>query len=206
MKSETKMNGLLEQVSDQKFHRLYWRDLAVALEATFAGDTPIKLVGEVNFPELIFPAPEIHLTREEVRRVYHPAIADGDMAEKTEGKITFLPWVDETEVQFHRLVFRLRPAGGNKKFRWVKFGRFGEDSAFGFNVLVHSPYINLDFMSKRAESFVPLFAKVHDGGSGFVYFELSAEVCEEAITLKVKRVAETEAPPPLAEAKPSWLK
>ena len=61
-------------------------------------------------------------------------------------------------------------------------------------------------MRKRGGLFVSLYAKVHDGGSGFVYFELSAEVCEEAITLKVRRVAETEAPPLLAEAKPSWLK
>lgn len=191
-----------EEVSGLKFHSLYGRHLAVALEATFAGDEIITvLVEELNFPDLIYPALVIRQTREEVRRVYYPAIADGDMAGKTDGQIIFLPWVDETEVRFHRLVFRLRPAKGkNNKFPWVRFGRFGEDDAFGF-IVTRSPYIALDFMSKRADEFVPLYVKTQDG-SRFVYFVLSAEAGEEAVTLKVQWVNESEVPLHLAEAKP----
>ena len=217
MKEEMKEMEVSEntgsQISGQKFHRLYGRDLAVALEATFPGDVKIKMLRKFKFPvpALIYPAPEIRCQKEQVRRVYCPAVAEGDMAEQTEGSIIFLPWVDESEVLFHRLVLRLRPGGSeggkNKKFRWLKFGRFGEDSAFGFNTTTDgTPFINLDFLSQRAEEFVPLYAKVHDGGSGFVCFKISAETCEEAVTLNVRRVTEAEIPPHLAETKPGWFK
>lgn len=197
------------EISGQKFHRLFGRDLAVALEATFAGDTEIKFSDETSQSEWfstlvreIKPAPEIHLTKEQSRRVYFPAMLklSADMAAQKEGEIKFLPWVDETEVQFHRLVFRLRPTG-EKKIRWVRFGRFEEDNAFGFNLWTESAYINLDFFSKRANEFVPLYVKVQVGAD-FVYFLLSAEAREEAVTLKVRRVEAAAVPPHLAEAKP----
>jgi len=196
------------------FHPVFGRSLTVALRATFPGDAAVFLE-ELDFPELVSPAPEIHLTREQKRYVGLRAVVvcNSDMSEATEGEIVLASWLkDMSEVQCYHVTLRTQNiARDNNRFRWIKFGRFGEEKTFGFSPMTKKYFINLIFnleadpddpdQQKLRTDFVPVFGKIQDG-EDFVYFEISAEVSEEGVTLKVRRVVEAEVPLHLAEAKP----
>ena len=178
-----------ENVKKQKFHHIVG-NLGIALEATFLANANPEILDEnLEFPEMIYESPE-----KLVIRVYYPAvyrsIRIGQQAE-----IVFVPAVDETEVQFHRLCFRLK---GQPRGRegWVRFARFGEAKTFAFTR--ERPVINLDFFGKRNNNFLPLYLKVCDSARGYLYLKLEAEVRDSQPIIKLTRVSETEVPSQLA--------
>lgn len=184
-----------QTVSYTKFHPVFGAALKVALETTFSPEV-----------ELLFPdVPEgLDLSKliyddVSVRRVYHPAVVSGDMKDKTEAIISFLPFVDQAEALYHRLCFRTKVKQGKFAYQ-VMLGRFGEENPFGFSDL-NKPYINLDFLSKREDGFVPLYVKVVAEGE-FVYFEIRATADEDSVVLAVRRLSEYEVPAHLARSRP----
>ena len=212
------------------FYRIYGRDLAVAVRVTFPGDAVIRPTDEsFKFPELINPSPEIHLTREERRYTDLPAMADVDMSldGKEEGEISFRPWFDVTEAKvplysaldeearhaspFH-IVFRIRPMALNSsKFRWIKFGRFGEESDFGF--VLFGPR-KKHFINLGLEVFDPVYIKVAEK-SGFCYLKIVMDPDSRSgenpisriwegkpVILKTRRVTEQDVPPHLIKSLP----
>lgn len=184
-------------VVKEKFHSIFGADLRVALEATFDPHVNIEPVGEV-YPNLLHVSPF-------VKRVYYPAISDGDMLCSLSGQVVFIPWVNEEEVQYHRLVLWAQSIDG-KNF-WMRFGRFGELESFTFND-VNKPYIHLDFFSLRRDEFIPLYMRARNrffsenGLPEIINFVLEAEITEDSVALNLRRVDEAALPSHLAAEKP----
>lgn len=183
-------------VSNNKFHRVFGRELCVSLEATLDSSSSEEL--QIN-PELYDRNQDLIFRKGNCWRVSHPARVNGDVSEQDDAEIQFLPWFSGPPVLFYRLCFRLRPITGNI-FPWFQFGRFGEEKSFGFNPK-YSEYLALDFFSKRTDEFVPIFVKFQVD-KGFIYFVIEGRVGESGAALKIRRVAEFEVPPHLASAKP----
>lgn len=199
--------------SGSKFHRLYGKCLSVALEATFPLDADLRfLVPELYTAELVYnPSHEVvrrAYSQSQLdylrRRVYHPALEEGDMTKQDNVKVKFIPWVDDTDAQFYRILFRLKPLdGGGKTFRWMQLGRFGEEKPFGFDP--QNPkkcYIYLDLLSKTSE-FKPVYTKVQRDTGDFTYFVIEVAVAEDGVTLSAREVEPREAPEHLAKAMPA---
>jgi len=179
-----------------KFHRVYGKELTVALESTLDPNSDKELDVDRglygNNEHLIF-------RNGDCWRIYYPAIAEGDIRTDLEAVINFLPWFSGPEVLYNRLVLRARPITGSV-YQYIMFARFGEEKAFAFSK--DRPFINLDFFSKRNEKFLPLFVKVKTDNGGFTYFVLEAQWSEDAVTLKISVVAQSEVPPHLEAASP----
>ncbi len=183
--------------TNSKFHRLFGKGLAVALEATLEVGS-----GELDFdPEQIGGKPnqELLFRNGDCWRAYFPAVSDGGIQEGNGAVIVrFIPWFTGPNVLFYRICLRARPLYGNT-FRWLRFGRFGEEAPFGFSPA--KPFINLDFFSQSQE-FNPLYVKVAGDNEEFIYFKVEAEWSEDGPALKLTRVNEQEAPLYLQAAKP----
>lgn len=137
---------LSAEIRTTKWHPIWGKNLAVALEATFAPHiTPVRLADFVSAHDF-----ERNLLYQNgnVIRVYHPAILTGDPHELLE--ISFLAVVDMEECQYLRLCLR-----GMSIPSEIQFAREGEEKTFGFTA--KKPYINLDFQSKC--QFRPLFIR-----------------------------------------------
>lgn len=181
--------------SNSKFHRLFGKELCIALEATLEIDS-----GELEFDAGLFggrPNQDLLYRKGDCWRAYFPAVSDGDIRRDSEAIIRFVPWFAGPNVLFYRICLRVRPLYSNA-FRWLKFGRFGEEEPFGFSPA--KPFINLDFFSQSREEFKPLYVKVADNKE-FIYFVIGAEWSKGPV-LKLKRVEEQDAPPHLQAAKP----
>lgn len=171
-------------VSFTKSHRIFGKALKVALETTFPVDTKLAIIGEWdgrNNPEFVHRGPTC-------LRVYHPAYADGDLADKESGTIEFFPWIDGTAALYHRLSLRFNP----REHTWIRLARFGEDAPFGFETL-DRPFVNLDFYSNRADGFIPLYVKIKTP-TGFVYLVIESQASDERVFVSVKRVSESDVP------------
>ncbi|MFH1672438.1 MAG: hypothetical protein ABIF87_03300 [Pseudomonadota bacterium] len=180
------MTDLAPNVSTSKFHPLFGSDIRVALEATFASDATFDFVNGAYFSELIHQSPK-HF------RIYYPAIVGGDMARDQEGRITFVPWIDESEAQYHRLCFWAQPVTTKKFF--ALFGRFGETNGFGFND-PRKPYLHLDFFGKRQDQFIPLYVRVRNRQSDeIVNLAIEGRAGEDQAELILRRVELNELPP-----------
>lgn len=184
-----------QNFSNSKFHSIFGKELSVALESTLDtySDKELDIDRELygNNEHLIF-------RNGDCWRIYYPADVNGNMETNKEATINFLPWFSGPEVLYNRLTLRATPKEG-KIYRWVMFARFGEEKPFTFSK--DKPhFINLDFFSKRNDNFLPLFVKVKKDGGGFAYFVLEGQWSEEAVTLKISRVTESEAPPHLVAA------
>lgn len=187
---------VMPSVSSNKFHRIYGKELSVALESTLD-----SLSGkDFDFdPQLYSGNEELLFRRMDCWRAYYPATVIGDLATSQETTINFLPWFSGPEVMYNRLAFRARPIAG-KIYRWMMFGRFGEEKPFTF--AKDKPFINLDFFNKRNDKFLPLFVKIQTDTKELIYLSISGEWSDDAVFIKIIRVNETEAPPCLAAAKP----
>lgn len=184
-------------VTTNKFHPIFGKELSVALESTL--DTYSDKELDVD-RELYGDNEHLIFRNGDCWRIYYPAAVNGDMATSQEATINFLPWFSGPEVLYNRLTLRARPKEG-KIFRWLMFARFGEEKSFTFGK-DRPPFISLDFFSKRNEKFLPLFVKVKTDRDRFTYFVLEGRWSEEAVTLEIRRVVESEVPPHLAAAKP----
>lgn len=182
-------------VSNNKFHRLFGKELAVALEATIDSSSDKEL--EID-PALYGRNQDLIYRKNNSWKIYHPAQINGGVSEQETAEIQFLPWFSGPPVLFYRIVFRLRQVTGNI-WPWFQFARFGEEKAFGFNPKI-SEYIGLDFFSRSSE-FVPLYVKAKTE-NGFIYFVVEAELTEGGPILKIRGVAESEVPQHLAVARP----
>lgn len=162
---------MTDEIDNKKFHRLFGKDLSMALEATL--DVRSKLKFDFD-PELFGGNWDLLYRNGDVWRAYYPAVVEGNIAEQENARIRFVPWFSGPEVLHYRLCFRLQPLF-SKIFRWLKFGRFGfgEEKPFGF--LENRPYINLDFYSLTG-AFAPLYAKVKDDRGEFIYFVIEAQM------------------------------
>ncbi len=182
----------VRNASFTKSHRIFGKALKVALETTFPVETKLTIIGEWdgrNNPEFVHRSPTC-------LRVYHPAYADGDLAEKESGTIEFFPWIDGTDALYHRLSLRVNP----RERIWVRLARFGEELAFGFD----SPdrlFVNLDFHSHRADGFIPLYVKINTR-TGFVYLVIESRASDEGASVSIKRVSESDVPDALVSARP----
>jgi hypothetical protein len=200
--------------SDSKFHRLFGKCLSVALEATFPLDVDLTFPnGAIYNNELIYtPSPDAvrkayaqGQPQNLRRRVYHPALEEGDLTKQDAAAIKFVPWVDDAGVQFYRMLFRLRPldGGGGKAFRWMQFGRSSEDKPFSFNPQDPKKcFIYLDLMSKTSE-FKPVYIKVQKDTKDFCYFVVEVEVSADGVAIKARKVAAQEVPLHLSQAMPA---
>lgn len=190
------MNQLESDVSSTKFHSIFGKELSVALESTLDHFSDKEL--EFN-NELYGGNQDLIYRKLECWRTYYPAALVGDITTDQEATISFLPWFSGPEVQYNRLVLRMRPITG-KIFRWMMLGRFGEEKSFSF--AKENPFINLDFFSKRNDKFLPLFVKIKTNAGEFIYFSISGEWGTDAVTLKIARTDESQVPPCLIAAKP----
>jgi len=184
--------------SNSKFHRLFGKELCVALEATLEVGS-----GELEFNTELFggrPSQDLLYRSGDCWRAYSPAVSSGDIRENDEAVIRFVPWFTGPNVLFYRLCFRGRPLFQRDDFRWLAFGRYGEEKPFGFNP--SKPFINLDFYSRLQGEFKPLYVRVEEGRNRFVYFVIRAEWSEDGPMLKLARVNGQDTPPCLQAAKP----
>ncbi len=182
--------------SNSKFHRLFGKELCVALEATLEVGS-----GELEFNTELFggkPNQELLYRKGDCWRAYFPAVSEGDVQEGNEAAVRFVPWFTGPNVLFYRVCFRLRPMFG-VSYRWLAFGRFGEEKPFGFQTA--KPFINLDFFSQSRSEFKPLYVKISGDNKEFIYFKIEAEWSEDGPALKLARVNEQDAPPHLQAAK-----
>lgn len=191
----------LKIISPTKFHRIFGKELAVALEVIFdlSGGTNknkvVPLIESFQFPELV-------KCFDDVVRVYHPAIGEGDVNHPDGLTIKFVPWVDVSGVSNYRLLFRQLPKSKSRKSekRWMKAGRFDEEKTFGFP---DAGFIGLDFVSVR-EEFTPVFFKLLADDGSFFYVVISAKMEEGEAVLSAHRVNESEVPPHLQTALPDF--
>lgn len=183
--------------SNNKFHRLFGKELCVTLEATLEVGS-----GELEFDTELFggkPNQELLYRSGDCWRAYFPAIIDNDIQKSDEATIRFVPWFTGPNVLFYRICLRARPLFGNT-FRWLRFGRFGEEETFAFQPV--RPFINLDFFSQSRGEFKPLYVKVAGDNKESIYFTIRAEWSEDGPILKLARVNEQDAPSHLQAAKP----
>lgn len=179
-----------------KFHRIFGKELTVALEST------LDMFSDKEFEidrNLYAGNKDLIFRNDNCWRVYYPARVDGDILTDNDAKIVFLPWFSGPEVMYNRLTLRCRPITG-RVYRWMAFARFDEEKPFSFSLA--KTFINLDFYSKRNNQFLPLFVKVKADGEDFIYFVLEGSWGEAEVTLNIRRVAESDVPPHLASAKP----
>lgn len=186
-----------KNLSNSKFHRLFGKELCIALEATLEVGS-----GELEFDAELFegrPNQDLLFRNGDCWRAYFPAVSSGDIQESNEAAVRFIPWFIGPNVLFYRICLRARPLYGNT-FRWLRFGRFGEEEPFGFQLA--KPFINLDFFSQSREEFKPLYVKVEGNNREFIYFVIEAEWSEDGPALKLARANEQDVPPHLRVAKP----
>lgn len=186
-----------KNLSNNKFHRVFGKELCVALEATLEVGS-----GELEFDAELFggrPNQDLLFRNGDCWRAYFPAVSIGDIRENSEAAIRFVPWFTGPNALFYRICFRARPLFGST-FRWLKFGRFGEEESFGFQPA--KPFINLDFFSQSRGEFKPLYVKTVGDNKEFVYFMIEAEWSEDSPALKLARANEQDVPPHLRGAKP----
>lgn len=207
--SKTEEEKETKRSSPPSFYKIYGRDLSVAIRVTFPGEALIKAKeGHLYFPDLINPSPEIHAQR---RFVDLPADPAANEIKTEEGDLSyrFEPWFDAAEAKSFHVVFRLRPKeNGGSQFRWIRFGRPGEETDFGFSPSSKKYFINL-----ALEVFQPLFVKIQRSG-GFDYLKVGLEpdlqkenpiarIWEgRPVVLKIQRIKPSAAPPHLAKALP----
>lgn len=179
-----------------KFHRIFGKELTVALESTL----DVLSGKELEFDPDLYDGNNNLIFRDgDCWRAYYPARCEGDITQDAEARIVFLPWFSGPEVLYNRLVLRWRPIT-SKVYRWMAFGRFGEEKPFSFSQA--KPFINLDFFSKRNNQFLPLFVKVKTDSGEFVYFVIDGQWGETEVVLNIRRVTETQTPPHLISVRP----
>lgn len=179
------------EVSVSKFHRVFGKALGVALEMTLLVEETLAVIGEYD----LRGRPEFENRGSNFLRVFHPAIADGDMSQegRRSGTIQFVPWVDGATALGYRLVLRYDPESLSP---WIRLARFDEAGIF-----LLSKFVNLDFLSKRSDGFIPVYVKVKTSDRPKpIYLEISAEADDEKVIVKIRRVAESKVPSYLAEA------
>ncbi len=174
-------------ISRMKFHPVFGGDIRAALEVTMPPDTELVVTNGELLPELVYKN-DLYL------RVYNPAVVEGDLTRGDQSaRISFVPWVDESEAEYYSLVLWGQAAGA-KNFS-VHFGRFGEDQCFTYEPSKKF-HIHLDFFGKRKDRFIPLYARVRDRRANDVVNLLIEGVTgETADELLLRRVEFSELPP-----------
>lgn len=208
--SKTEEEKETKRSSPPSFYKIYGRDLSVAIRVIFPGDAVIKAKeGHLHFPGLINPSPEIHLKKEERRLVDLPADPATNQTKEDNFSYQFEPWFDAAEAKSFHVVFRLRPKErGGSQFRWIRFGRPGEETDFGFSPSSKKYFINL-----ALEVFQPLFVKIQRSGEfDYLKVRLEPDLQKEnpiariwggrPVVLKIQRIKPSAAPPHLAKALP----
>lgn len=178
------------EVSVSKFHRVFGKALGVALEMILPVEETLAVIGEYD----LRGRPEFENRGSNFLRVFHPAIADGDMSQegRRSGTIQFVPWVDGATALGYRLVLRYDPESLSP---WIRLARFGEERIFQLG-----KFVRLDFLSMRSDGFVPVYIKAKIDQSKSIYLEISADGDDEKVIVKVRRVAKSKVPLYLAEA------
>jgi hypothetical protein len=186
----------LSKISGNKFHRICF-EISVAFETTFPDDVEANYSADFAFPDLIHKNPD-----ETVIRVHSPAVSVGDVIKDGKAMIQFVPWVEEGHAIFHRLCFRLQPLTRmSNQCRRVMFARFNETAAFGFELSRRGGnFISLNFHGYDAVEFIPVFLKAEVENGSFKYFKISAEATDDAVTVTVEEVSESDAPAHLKSA------
>lgn len=189
------MNAKTRETSYTKFHSIFGSVLKVALETTFPSSSEIKVIGDWDGRNVGF----VHRNGF-CQKIYHPAYTNGDVSERESRVIDFISWVDGTEAQGHRLCLRAKVKGG-KFSAWIKLARFEEDKVFGFED-PKKPYVNLDFFSRRSESFIPVYVKIIIPSAPVTYLGIEGNASDEAVSLIISRLGLKSVPKILADFQP----
>jgi hypothetical protein len=170
-------------VSWSKYHPVFGRKLKIFLEATYPPFSDLDLA---ETPEGLDRSRMLYADSW-VMRVYHPAIVEIDSATNLTKRILFVPWVtDGPEPLYYRLCFI------KNSDALIVMARFGEDKPFRF-ALGH-PVINLDFLSRRPEGFLPVFIKIVTVDKATTYLKVEATSSESGVEVTISCISELEAP------------
>ncbi len=182
-------------ISTNKFQEVV-HEVGIAFEATLPASKPLSYSAEFAFLRLVHSKPN-----ETVVRVNFPAILEGNLSVDAKSIINFIPWVDLTDAQFYRLVFRIQPKGNNI-YRKLCFGRFGEEKPFSFNPRSKGgSFISLQFLGYGTTEFNPVYLKVETDSIGiFKYYKVSAHGSDVAVKVVVEEVTPEQTPQHLQSA------
>jgi hypothetical protein len=189
----------LSNPTANKWHPLCY-EVSVALDATFPLYVEPCYPAGSPYRGLICRAKG----NEDVWRVNFPATVQGDAVRNGSATISFSQWLDSEEgVLFHRVCFRLQPLSRmTNQTRRVAFGRADEKTPFGFDPGRRGGnFINLFLYGLGQTEFKPVFIKVESDQRGvFEYYKVTAEPGEDAVVVKIAKVAENEVPSHLKAA------
>ena len=189
-------------VSSNKFHRIWGKYLTVALEAIFTKGTMPEAIAlrDLSTQEknlLIYQGYD-------ALKLYTGALLEGNLFSDDDIKITSQPWfrtdIAGKEVQSYWLLFRSKALGPN----FPIFARFDEDKTFGPNSTdAYQPHLIYFGVRENEETkeletipFKPLYVKLKERHED-IYLVIKSEVLGE---LQISIVPESEVPLHLATA------